>query len=442
MRSDLFRLTVRSSRRPAAVAIALIVAAGCSSSSTRTTAPSTTSVAATATSSSTASVTSSAPTGPPSTTASPAPTTVVPSTTVVPPTTLSPAQLAADYSKPGPFPVGVTKLALPAGNEVVVWYPAVPGTTGTFTYDVRDYNSPAIKALLTADIPATFSIDAGLDAAVADGRHPLALYSHGFSGIDVGSSFLTATLASYGVVVAAPDHPSRDLASATSGKVGDQTSAVTDLLATVTLLHDQDATSGGRFSGHVDTAKVVAIGHSAGGGTVLSAAADPSISAYVSLASGALGQRSTDGSSTTVAPPPMPAKPSLFIAGKVDTVVPWETVTKPAYDAAPSPSALWVIDGVGHNGFDDFCTFGNGKGIIGIAEASGLGPFLDTNPQFRKLGQDGCIPPAVPVEQAWPIIRHAVTAFALQQFGNRGATADLQPSLAGAFGLPVTIQQK
>ena len=35
---------------------------------------------------------------------------------------------------------------------------------------------------------------------------------------------------------------------------------------------------------------------------------------------------------------------------------------------------LWKIDGVGHNGFDDFCTFGNGTGIIGVAQASALGP--------------------------------------------------------------------
>ena len=35
------------------------------------------------------------------------------------------------------------------------------------------------------------------------------------------------------------------------------------------------------------------------------------------------------------------------------------TVTATAFDAAPAPSRLWRIDGVGHNGFDDFCTFGN-----------------------------------------------------------------------------------
>lgn len=34
----------------------------------------------------------------------------------------------------------------------------------------------------------------------------------------------------------------------------------------------------------------------------------------------------------------------------------------------------------GYQGFDDFCTFGIGTGIIGIAEASGLGPLLDIQP--------------------------------------------------------------
>ena len=85
------------------------------------------------------------------------------------------------------------------------------------------------------------------------------------------------------------------------------------------------------------------------------------------------------------------------MAGSVDQVVPAETVTRPSFQVVPGPSLLWVVEGVGHNGFDDFCTFGNGKGIIGVAEASGLGGLLDAQPQLRKLGEDGCIPPAIDV---------------------------------------------
>ena len=125
-----------------------------------------------------------------------------------------------------------------------------------------------------------------------------------------------------------------------------------------------------------------------------------------------------------------------------DNVVPLATVTKPAFDAVPAPSLLWAIDGVGHNGFDDFCTFGNGQGIIGVAEASGLGPLLDAQPQLKKLGQDGCIPPAIPVDTTFPIIRHAVTAWLLNLFGVDATPVGLGPEVAGEYATPVTIDSK
>jgi len=68
----------------------------------------------------------------------------------------------------------------------------------------------------------------------------------------------------------------------------------------------------------------------------------------------------------------MPDKPSLFVAGMDDRVAVSAKVTKPAFGAAAAPTRLWPIDKLGHNGFDDFCTFANGKGIIGVAEAAGL----------------------------------------------------------------------
>ena len=72
-------------------------------------------------------------------------------------TTISPAIAAKAYEQPGPHPVGVTTYTLPTGNKVEVWYPAVAGTTGTVSYDIRDFTPPSIKALLTANVPATFS---------------------------------------------------------------------------------------------------------------------------------------------------------------------------------------------------------------------------------------------------------------------------------------------
>jgi len=129
--------------------------------------------------------------------------------------------------------------------------------------------------------------------------------------------------------------------------------------------------------------------------------------------------------------------PSLFLAGEIDGVVPAAAVTKPAFDGAPSSAWFVQLAATGHNGFDDFCTFGNGTGIIGLAEASGLGPYLDTQPQLRTLGEDGCVPPAAPVEQAFPIIRHTTTAFLRFVFGDDAAPA-IGPELDGAYELAVT----
>ncbi len=373
------------------------------------------------------------------------PATAASTTTAAPTTTIDLAVLASAYAEPGPYPVGVTNFkALTNNGFVEIWYPAAAATTGTVSYDVRDYTPDAIKALLTADVPATFSIAAARDVPAADGPFPLAIYSHGFSGINVGSSFLTAHLASWGIIVAAPEHPARDLAAATGGTLNnDPQVSIDDVLGAIKAMQiasEDDATN--LFGGRVDTEHVVLIGHSAGGGTVLGAAAQSTdVDAYVSLASGAFGRRD-DTTSTTAAPPAMPDIPSLFVAGALDAVVPWETVTKVAYEAAPSPSRLWVIDGVGHNGFDDFCTFGDGTGIIGIAEASGLGAFLDAQPTFRTLGEDGCKPPNVPVTEAWPIIRHVVTAFVLEQSGATDATAALAVSLADFYTPAVVAAEK
>jgi len=355
-----------------------------------------------------------------------------------PTTTVDPVALATAYAEPGDFPVGVTTLQLAAGNHVEIWYPAVAGSSGTESYDVRDFVPEAIKTLLTADVPAVFEYAATRDADVADGQFPIVLFSHGYSGMRLQSTFLTSHLASWGMIVVSTDHWSRDLFHVLSAPVGDRESAVGELLASLDLIVAEGASASSRFSGRVDDTRVIAVGHSAGGGTILGAAADDRVDGYISLASGVGIGRDTN----TTAPLELPNKPSFFMAGALDAVTPPDTVTRPAYEQVPGPSRLWVIDGVGHNGFDDFCTFGNGKGIIGVAEASGLGPLLAAQPQLKTLGEDGCLPPAAPVADAFPIIRHAVTAQLRVWFGIDASPVGLGPEVAGAYSLAVEIAEK
>ncbi len=361
-------------------------------------------------------------------------------------TTVDIAEQALAYGEYGAYPVGVTTLQLAKGPKVEIWYPAIAGTTGTETYDVRDFVGEGIRSILTGDVPSTFSYPAGRDAEVAEGAFPVVMFSHGFTGMRVQSSFLTSNLASWGMIVVSVDHPSRSMENVLAGTAsGERGDSVDDLLQGLELITAQSADAASRFNGHVDAERVAAVGHSAGGGTVLAAASDPRIDGYVSMASGAFsgGGDTHDGvTTTTVAPTPLPDKPSFFIGGSVDARVPFETVTKPAFGAAPSPSLLWEIEGAGHNAFDDFCTFGDGTGIIGIAEASGLGAFLDANPGLRSLGEDGCVPPAIDVDITSPIINHAVTAWVRNLFGIDIEAVGLGQSVANAYDTPVTITSK
>lgn len=362
----------------------------------------------------------------------------------IPSTSVDPATTALAYAEYGPHPVGVTTLQLPNGIPVEVWYPAVAGSDGTEVFDMRDFIPEAIDALLVPDAPTTVSYSATRDAQVTDGAFPVVLFSHGAAGVRLQSTAITANLASWGTIVVAPEHPSRDLNAALSGTTtGDRTDSVDDLLGSLDLIIAANADPQSLFADHVDADRVAALGHSAGGATVLLAADDPRVDGYVSMASGVLRGRSdgTDGTTTTIEVT-MPSKPSFFIAGSADAMVPAATVTQPAFDAAPSPSLLWIIEGAGHAAFTDFCNLGNGQGIIGVAESSGLGDVIASFPQLRALGEDGCIPPAIDVAITFPIINHAVTAWLLHLFGVDEEPVGLGEEVSDVYETPVTITTK
>lgn len=277
-----------------------------------------------------------------------------------------------------------------------------------------------MRNLLTGDVDAVFTYNASRDGEpdVAAGT-PLVVFSHGYSGMRLQSATLTAHLASWGMVVAAPDHPSRDLMNTLGGTAsGTPADSVNELLRSRELVMIDD-----RFAA-IDTTSWTAVGHSAGGATVARLAGEgiaEGLSGIVSLAAGV----SDDVSGLSV--------PAMFIAGSRDAVVP-PSASQAGFELAPTGSALWVIDGAGHNAFDDFCRFGDGAGIIGVAEASGLGPLLDAQPQLRALGTDGCLEPAAPVADSDPAIQAGVVAY-LADLQNR-RTFDPEETPPG----PLTVE--
>ena len=358
-------------------------------------------------------------------------------TTTLPTTTTEAAPIVVDLSARGPHPVGVTTRELPDGSLIEIWYPAAAGTTGTESYDLREYTPDFLTPLLVNVTNAAFEFEASRDAPVdADADpFPLVVFSHGFAGMRVQSTALTSHLASYGMVVASPDHPSRDLRNVLGGTAsGQQTEAIAQLEAVLDLAaiwNENFDGAGLNFRDRIDLDRIALIGHSAGGASVQGAGNDPRVRGYIALAAG--------GPPEGFDPP---AIPGFFVAGSTDGVVSPTERTRPAHQNAATPNWYLEIAQTGHNGFDDFCLFGDGTGIVGVAEQAGLGAILQAQPTLRVLGEDGCLPPAAPVELAHPLIHHAVTVWLQWLFGVQSDLLGLDTESLDRFALGSVIAER
>ena len=316
-------------------------------------------------------------------------------------TTEAPPSLdAADLAEVGPYPVGVTSRELPTGNLVEVWYPAGPDAEGqTDTYAVRDFTPELMRELVPEETNDRVTVAAGRDASAAeDGPFPLVLFSHGSTSFRFQSTNLAHHLASWGLVVASADHPSRALANLLGGPE-DPPSSTDDVLSMLDLVTADDM-----LGPVIDADRVGVSGHSAGGGTTLNVASTGGFAGYVSYASGAIGASDA-----------LPDIPSLFMAGGDDSIIA-ASRTREAFDLAPAPSWYLEFADSGHLVFSDLCAVGDGDAtLIGLAESAGLGEFLDDD--IRRLGTDGCEEPNRPVTEVWPGIHQATTGFWRYVFG-------------------------
>jgi predicted dienelactone hydrolase len=352
------------------------------------------------------------------------PTTAMPTTTAAPTTIPVPEVTPGELAGQGPYAVGVVTRALTSGNAVEVWYPADEAARGgTVAYTVRSFLPPAIGDLVPDTIDDTRSIEATRDAPPApDGPYPIVLFSHGSTSFRLQSSVLAQHLASWGIVTAATDHPSRDLFDVIGGTAEGQRPSIDDLRELreyLTTLGDDPV-----LGDAIDNSRVALGGHSAGGGTVAQMANDDGILGYVSYASG-LGDEAPD-------------IPSLFMAGELDMVVDPVELTVAAFDRAPAPSWLWVFGDAGHLAFSDLCAVGSdGATLIDLAEAAGLGALVDD--RLRILGTDGCEEPNRPVIEVWPGVHQAATGFYRWVFGIDPEPVGLDASVV-ADGVAVTAK--
>jgi predicted dienelactone hydrolase len=336
------------------------------------------------------------------------------------------------FTHPGPLGVGETTLTLPTdGAPVEVWYPATKASVAgkpIATYNIATWLPAALQKLIPAGFAVTYPSGGVPGVPVASGRYPLIVFSHGYAGFRDQSTFLTAFLASWGFVVAAPDHYSRDLTEVLGGPTAatEKTTDVDDLKATIALMGSQDHTASSAFHGHIDTAKVAAVGHSAGGAAVEAlAATDPKVATFVGLAGatvGAFGQTKKGPDSI------VPHQPGLLMSGTSDQVVKTSSIVA-AYAHLHSPKRLILIRGAGHLVFADLCEVGSGQGGL-LAIAAALKVPIPAS--LMPLATDGCKPPDLSPPTAWPVIRQAVTAQFRYVFGFDHATKGLT-GLTGAY---------
>jgi len=329
------------------------------------------------------------------------------------------------FTAPGPLGVGETTLTLPTnGAPVEVWYPATKASVAgkpVATYDVATWLPPSLKKLIPAGFTVSYPSGGVFGVPVAPGRYPLVVFSHGYAGFRDQSTFLTARLASWGFVVAAPDHFSRDLTEVLGGPTGatTPTTDVADLMATISLMQAQDASASSSFHGHVDTSLVGAVGHSAGGAAVEAlAATDPRVTTFIGLAGATVGALGGSGSGAEGV---VPHQPGMLMSGTADHVVSHVGMIA-AYGKMRSPKRLILLRGAGHLVFADLCEVGSSKGgLLSIAAVL----HVPVPASLVPLASDGCHPPDLAPPRAWPVIRQAVTAQLRHVFGFDSSAAAL-----------------
>ncbi|MER7458578.1 alpha/beta hydrolase [Micromonospora sp. NPDC126480] len=184
--------------------------------------------------------------------------------------------------------------------------------------------------------------------AVADGRFPVVVYSHGLHSLPALHAGLTSRWASAGFVVAAPAYPHtrRDARRFDRADVRHQPA---DGWRVIRHLARLDTRRGDPLAGHLDVTRVAAAGHSAGGFTTAgmftmagrSSPGGPAalLRAGIVIAGG--------GMAGGFAGPPAPV---LFVHGTADRVVPL-AVGRAAYGRAPGPAAFLSLLGQGHGAY-------------------------------------------------------------------------------------------
>jgi dienelactone hydrolase len=331
------------------------------------------------------------------------------------------------YTRPGPYAVGTTRVTLADGDAAQLWYPADPAAVAglpTYIAHPASWLPPELAvepALAALDDAVPTDAHQGVPVATPSGDgFPVVLFSHDAGGNPEQSTFLTVHLASWGFVVAAPDHRSDDLAAALAGDTsGGAAADVVDLDAALGYLQDADGDPTSMMADRLDLTRVGVVGIGTGGASaVVLSAQNPLVGTYVALAP-------TPVSSSTG------SRPGLTVYGTRDQVVPPAGMQQ-LYAGLPEPRRLVVVDGAGHAVFSDTCAITAGGTPMVTALAAATHPPEELGEVTTRMA-DGCRPPDVPAADVQPLVLQVVTAQLRAGLGIDPDPVGLDTGLGGAF---------
>jgi dienelactone hydrolase len=268
------------------------------------------------------------------------------------------------FAERGPYCVGVmqTTIASPVDAPLESDRDAVPARNSHRSLPTEIWYPAESGQHEPEDAPHPLGLRHWATPNLAPVETPCALvaFSHGNSGLRQQSTFLTTHLASWGVVVVAPDHvgntfsemmalPDEEARRTTHRRIRRQRPH--DLHAVVGALLDD-----GHFSDRLpslDPTRLGVLGHSFGGWTALKVPAlEPRVAAVCCLAPASepfVGRKAFAAGEL-----PLPARTdSLVLAARNDVLVDLDTSIQPLCDRLGPDSQLEIIDRADHYHFCD-----------------------------------------------------------------------------------------
>ncbi len=217
--------------------------------------------------------------------------------------------------------------------------PAKPLAVGVRTVTTKR-EGRAIRATIWYPAAGKAGGTARRGPKVAGGDFPIVVFSHGLNGAPSDYRELLTEWAAAGFVVVAPAYP-HTTRGAEEFNVLDVINQPADASQALTAVLALDRAAGDPLRGHLDTQRVGAAGHSAGGITTVGLFTldrDDRFDAGVVLAGNALGVGTKFAG---------PAASLLFVHGADDPLVSLAS-GKDAFDKAPWPKAFLTLPGGDH----------------------------------------------------------------------------------------------